>query len=286
MTEHAGGISWWTLGSATDPDKLLANFEALGLPKYAPEQRSWLMSLKAALADMFPGHMVRPLKNRDKNGYTVVAEVKGEDENDFPAVASATITAEGEIVVRSGEIDAVKLQELANHFKRVLPASSVSAVMVEIVNIVLGGLSMRDGGGIYFMPEDKLSKWKSVGMAVESAACDGSKNCVTVCPMETNEMTLRDIRDAIVREVETESAAIRKELVDNDFGVRAIENRVSRSGDLIARMQQYEKLLGETLGSCREALKPTLQALQAAKAEQDSVQTFGDMYDIEEASVA
>ena len=280
MSEHAGCITWWSLGAETDPDGLLHRFDKLGLPKYAPEQRTWLMSLKAALTDQFPGKMIRPLKRREKNGYSVVEEIKGERENNFPALGSATITDEGEVIVRSGDFDRQALQDKANHYRRVLPASSVSAVMIEIINSVLGGIAMREGGGIYFVPENMTGKWMNIAKAVEESACNGVSNSVTICPMETNAMTLRDIRDAIVREVETEAAAIRKELADNDLGDRAIQNRVDRSGNLFNRMKQYEGLLGETLAACRDALRPTLQALQAAKAEREADQVFEDLYEV------
>lgn len=280
MSEHAGGITWWSLGSETDPDGLLHRFEQLKLPKYAPEQRTWLMSLKAALTDHYPGKMIRPLKKREKNGYSVVDEIKGEDENEFPAIASATITDKGEVIIRSGEMSVSELQDKANHFRRVLPASSVSAVMIEIITNVLGGITMRDGGGIYFIPEENVGRWMNIATAIEESACEGASNNVTICPMETNEMTLRDIHDAIVREVGNEAAAIRKELADNDLGYRAIENRVQRSSALFSRTKQYEALLGKTLDACREALRPTLQALQAAKAEQEADEVFEDMYEV------
>jgi hypothetical protein len=280
LTGHTGAITWWSLGSETDPDTLLHRFEQLDLPKYAPEQRSWLMSLKAGLQEMYPGHMVRPLKKREKNGYTIVKEIPGESENDFPAIASATITKDGLVIIRSGDVDLHTLQQRVYHFHRVLPAASVSAVMVEIVNSVLGGLAMRDGGGVYFIPDEHVGKWLNISRAIEESACEGTQNNITACPMETNAMTLRDIRDSIVREVSTECLSIRKELAENDLRERAIVNRAARSSILFDRIRQYEDLLGETLKACRESLKPTIQALQAAQAQKATVEVFSDMYEV------
>ena len=66
----AGEMTWWSLGQQTDPDILQNGLSQLGLPDYAPKPRTWLMSLKAALAEMFakPEELIRPLKHKQHNG--------------------------------------------------------------------------------------------------------------------------------------------------------------------------------------------------------------------------
>jgi hypothetical protein len=63
-----------SLGQQTDPDILQNGLSQLGLPDWAPKSRTWLVSLKAALAEMFakPEELVRPRKHKQRNGYTVV----------------------------------------------------------------------------------------------------------------------------------------------------------------------------------------------------------------------
>lgn len=271
---HNGGLTWWSLGQETDP-AIADAIEKMGLPKYKPEPRSWLMALKAALGKEYPGHMVRPLKQREKNGYIVKREVKGEHDNNYPTVCSANISIDGEITVRDGEVDLPRLDALAKHYRHVLPASSVSEVLVQIATQEFGGITMREGGGVYFVPEQHVGKWMDVCSIAESF---GPGNNLTVVPMEVNHMTLRDIRTSIVREVTSECERLQKEITENNFGDAALNNRIMRSQDTMERMEQYESLLGETLGACRDAIKQALTALSVARSEKDD-NDFGDIYD-------
>ena len=67
----AGGMTYWSLGQQTDPEILQNGLTQVGLPNYVPKPRTWLMSLKAALAELFakPEELIRPLRHKHRNGY-------------------------------------------------------------------------------------------------------------------------------------------------------------------------------------------------------------------------
>lgn len=278
----AGALTYWSLGQETDPDKLETGLSQLGLPRFAPEPRTWLMALKAAMAKVFnrPEEMIRPLKKAKNNGYTVVIEEKGENANNYSHKVNCKVDDSGNVTVSSGFVswdDEQRLQELTRHFKRVLPAASVGKMLTEIVVQHYGGCPMREHGGIYFCPETRYDDWVNVIAAVGNAACEGTSNDVSVVALEMNAMTLRDVRKAITREMVSETEAMQKELAENDLGERAIANRINRAEAQLARIEEYETLLGETLGVCRENVSAAVDALAAATAIQDDSDVFADV---------
>lgn len=279
LRAQEGALTYWSLGAETDPDILIPGLESLGFPKFAPEPRTWLMSLKASLTDQFTHNMVRPLKSRTANGYTIVKEIRGIDENNYPRIGNARIdTVTGDVEVTHGELNAEQLQDKTNHYRRVLPGASVSSTLVELLNDSLGGIALRQNGGVYFVPDHNAGVWMEICELVERAATGASKNAMTVIPLEMNDMTLRDIKEAIVHEVTTETARIRRDIAENDYGDRAISNRISRSTELIHRVRFYEDLLGEVLDTCREALIQTSIATTSAVASRQDNEVFEDMY--------
>ena len=273
----AGSMSYWSLGQQTDPDILENGLSQLGLPKYAPKPRTWLMSLKAALAEMFakPEELVRPLKNKQRNGYTVVVEEKGDSENSYPRKVNACVTKEGEVSITAGYADLYELQRLTNCYHRTLPSESVSATLTSIIHDQFGGISMKTNGGLYFIPEEHTGKWMDVIMVVEAAAVNDTTNDVSVVPMEMNEMTLRDIKRSITREIETASERLRKDITKNDLGDEALLNRAVRASELRDRIRQYEEIVGEVLEVCHQHLDTAVQAFSVASA----VQEDSDIYD-------
>jgi hypothetical protein len=273
----AGGLTYWSLGQQTDPAILQNGLTQLGLPDYAPKTRSWLMSLKAALAEQFakPEELIRPLRHKHRNGYTVVVESKGVDENTYSRTVNASVDKEGAVSVTAGEADRYELQRLTNHFRRVLPSSSVSDTLRDIVHGQLGGISMKSTGGIYFIPEVNLGRWADVIMVVEAAAVKPTSNDLSVVPLELNEMTLRDIQRAITREMESAADRLRQDIVDNDLGDQALLNRAVRASQLRDRIRQYEGILGRTLEVCHEHLDTAVQAFSVASA----VAEDSDVYD-------
>lgn len=276
----AGAMTYWSLGQQTDPDILQNGLTQLGLPNYAPKARTWLMSLKAALADMFakPEELVRPLRHKHRNGYTVVVEQKGDFDNEYSRTVNACIDTKGIVSVTAGEADRTELQRLTNHFRRVLPASSVSDMLTDMINGQFGGASLRANGGLYFIPEEHVGKWMDVIMVVEASAVKPTTNDLSVVPLEMNDMTLRDIKRSITREIETASERLRKDIAENKLGDEALLNRAVRASELRDRIRQYEAILGEALDVCHQNVDIAVQAFSVASAVQDDDEVYGGVF--------
>lgn len=277
----AGAMTYWTLGQQTDPVRLANGLTALGLPKYNPAPRSWLMSLKAALAQMFdrPEELVRPLKHKERNGYIVVVEEKGDYNNSYSRKVGASADPNtGEAFVNVGDCDQAELQRLTNHFRRVLPAASVSAMLTDMIRQELDGITLKDNGGLYFIPEEHVGKWMDLCHVVENAAVQPTTNDMSVVPLEMNEMTMRDIKRQITAEMERDAGALEEELRTNNLGTDALVNRVHRAADLQHRIERYEQILGETLAVCREKLAIAVSAFAVATAEKEDGEVFDGIF--------
>lgn len=285
MKLKEGYITYYTCGSQTDPEQLLDGLAKAGYTGFKPKKRTWLMSLKAALAERFKDEMVRPLEKRDDNGYTVVKETKGKTANLYDRLFNAKVTMTGGVDLYNvdpsfqGKVAKQDLQDRTDHFHSVLPGDSVSKLLVEIIKNKLDGISIRDGGCIYFLPEENINQWRKVCSLVSLAAVGGTQNKFTSLQMERTDETLRDIKDSIITEVTTKTAEIRADLSKNDLGDRAITNRVNRSLELAKRVQFYEGMLGEALETCRDALTKTEQAVALSTAQEETRDVFDDMFD-------
>jgi hypothetical protein len=182
------------------------------------------------------------------------------------------------VAITAGEADRHELQRLTNHFRRVLPASSVSDTLTEIIHSQFGGITLKSNGGLYFIPEQFVGRWMDVRMVVEASAAQPTENSVSVLPLEMNEMTLRDLKRSICREIETEAERLRKDIAENDLGDQALLNRAVRASQLPDRARQFEQILGEALGVCHQNLDIAIQAFSVASAVQDDAEVFDGVF--------
>jgi hypothetical protein len=276
----AGSMSWWTLGPQTDPAILSKGLSQLGLPDYAPPPRTWLMSLKAALAEMFakPEELIRPLRHKQTNGYTVVIESKGEHDNSYDRSVNASVDKEGQVFITAGEADRGELQRLTSHYRRVLPAASVSDMLTDIIHGQLDGIGLKANGGLYFIPEQHVGRWLDVSMVVEAAAVSPTTNDLSAVPLEMNAMTLRDIKRSITREIESASERLRKDITENQLGDEALLNRAVRARELRERIRQYESILGQALDVCHQHVDIAVQAFSVASAVQEDDEVYEGVF--------
>lgn len=287
-----GAMVYWSLGQETDPDKLRDGLAGLGLPDYAPQPRTWLMSLKAALCRRFSRteEMVRPLKGKEKHGYSVVLERRGNERNEYAHQLRASIGLDdsglyGDVELEldwSVSIDRYELrselQALSEHFRRVLPATSVSKTLVQLVKEDLKGVTMRDAGGVYFVHEDHVQRFRDVARVIEDAAVGDSTNRVTAVDFTLDQATMRDIADGLVHEMEYESSRLVKDITENDRGDQALLNRAVRAAALRERVREYEQLLQRPLDACHKALDVAVQAFAAPTAIKESKEVFDSVF--------
>ena len=282
--QPGGTVSWW-LGHTTDPEALRTGLDRLGFD-YKAEPRTWNAALKVAMAELSDrGSLVRSLANRDEDGYTAIKETKGHAENDFDVTFNAKVNEDGEVTLTRFESVAGKinrwdfqndLQVKTAYWKRVLPAATVSSIMEDIVVKRFDGQNLREKGGMYgnyFFPEEhEASVWKLREVIINASA----SNRVTINGFTANISTFINLKERVIEDIKRETQVIKDEITKNEYGDRALTNRVARCDALIDRMKRYEGILGETLGVCRECIDSALVALSVQTVTADD--TFDDVY--------
>ena len=141
-----------------------------------------------------------------------------------------------------------------------MSANDVSTWMCELLKVV-NGVSLRDTGGIYFIPRSSLATWRAMMGAVR--AC--SAHAVFEVPALRSDEAVEAILDAITREAETAAADMEEEIIMTDLGARALRTRANRCEAIQRKLEDYEQLLGRGMDTLKERLGG-LQAQMAAAA--------------------
>jgi hypothetical protein len=110
----------------------------------------------------------------------------------------------------------------------------------------LGAVSLRESGGVYFIPRAGVERWNKIAGAVEAG---GAGTVFRIPAMRTAE-AVAAITDAITAEAAGLSQAMEDELMatgDDALGKRALNTRAGTAIELLAKLSTYEDLLGRQL---------------------------------------
>lgn len=155
-------------------------------------------------------------------------------------------------------------------FQRELSQLDISQWLVEQVER-LNATSLRDTGGIYFLPNTALEEWGKIVTVLRG--CSVHK-IFSVPALATDEDTIALVLDAIAQESRTMFELLNKEIETSNLSSRALESRKNRLFWFEQKLQKYEELLGTRLDSVREnltavdqSISHALIAAEAARAE-------------------
>lgn len=142
-----------------------------------------------------------------------------------------------------------------------LAPADISAWLIKLAN-GKSATSLRDSGGIYFVPRGHVEFWRQVGRAVEKC---GHK--VFKIPALHNTEAVEAILDAITTEANAEVEAIENDLEkigDEAPGKRALDSRATRCRDLLKKVAEYEALLGVRLPEIQQRVEDLSSAVATA----------------------
>lgn len=288
MTVHvissAGALVYFDAGD-TNRQALLGRLQQLGLDKFCPAERSPTQALQIALnehkkstrRELRAGAKhgdkskldvaVQALADRQANGFEVLGIERGEQINVYSGRFSVKLDEQEQVVVTSGALTLDNQQALQRQFaaaRATLGADSVGPSLIEIAKH-LGGTTLREAGGIYYVPEQALPVWEQVMAAFQESG--GSRVYCVRTVMDTQ--TVRAVKDAIVSEVCSKAGELTDEITSGSLGPTAIENRKAKALALHARVHEYEGILSETLGHLHAVIQVAEQAAAAALAIQE-----------------
>lgn len=258
-----GGVTYWTLSSTGTPrEALLAELTTSGLEKFCPREPTLEWCVQKALGRIYEGtdYLVRPLALRD--GFSLVAEYRGQEENAYRQALAVRVTDAGETCFTPASARPDGWDANLREIRATTPASKLGMSLTSLL-YHLGGVALRKTGGVYWLPREAMPVWRSMARAVVRAG--NGKNVVYVIKHRMDEAAMRAVRDAVVEDVGAEVEAIYKEVVLGELGRKALEKRVARAANLAKMVENYERYINASLDSLRESLDKLQTALVSGK---------------------
>jgi len=253
--QTAGCISYFRCASETDLTKLAAAWEAQGLDmKALPAQPDKEVALGRAVRGVSEKRvLVRPLARRGAWG---IVHEHAEERQGLPPKLTH------EMIVHVFFRDNMPVVEQANgtyaqmqaYSERIAVAYSDARNMLAHVDVSSwlvkqayqrNAVSLRESGGVYFIPRAKAEEWQKIAKALDAAG----SSVFTIPAMRTAE-AVAAITDAITAEAAAETAKIEAELEksgDEALGARALKTRVEALEAMLTKVGTYEELIGKQL---------------------------------------
>lgn len=283
MKDTAGAIVYWRLSGDVDYDQLKEAWEEAGLPaKLLPSLPSRQVALTRAFRDM-----VKALSHEDRDIHATKLHSVTESGSNHGWILLENVTKKGSEKVRYEEQfrayfkgdktlvfkpeNYARTEQLLKDFRanqKVLAQTDVGTWMSQKITQDLTMLTLRDTGGIYFVPRNKMERLAQIKQALEKA----TDNVVFQIPSLKSDEAVEALLDALVREAEAEAQSIEKQLeaLDDDsvddkdkLGARALRSRAAKCDRMTDKVEMFEQILDTRL----DALRERMETLQAASVE-------------------
>lgn len=261
-----GRITMWSLSGDVTVDALAAALKANGSKAIPPEAPSGLVALHRAVDAVAKSLGRLDVHHKGRGEWAIVskpteADVLGKPTLLYAIECNAKIVREGdtEHLEISGQGEE-QIRAAYNVAKGVLAPSDIGTWLCDKL-VRLGGIALRDSGGVYFLPKQSTPTWDRLRAGL--TAC--SKHRVHTIPAMRSEDAIDAILSAVVADTQAACAKIASDIADGDLGDRGLKNREKLTAELVERLAMYENLLGKRLDGLRAAIDETNMAIATAK---------------------
>jgi hypothetical protein len=281
---QSGAIVYWRLAGEMPRAELCGRLDAAGLGRLHPRTITEEQALRRALDEVKgPRLLVRPLGQRGR--WAVVAERLVSDRLEHVEVMRARITPQGEMLLDVTDADTStyalrdRVRAAYDHALITLAQGDISSWLVNQAMQALDAVSLRDTGGVYFIPRDRVELLETLATVL-----GGDQTIFRIPAMHSN-----DAADAVLAAIETESAAniadVERWLAETtEKGERVRKARAADMAAVRAKLTRYEDLfgrrlsgIGARLGAVRNRLAGIAVVLDAAA---DGRETTGRLLDL------
>lgn len=250
-SEGAGALVFWRLAGALDPATMRAAWAAAGFAEAAlPKLPSPAVALQRAMQGLTEKRRLsRPLPGG--GAHALVDEKASTDSLDYSVALRATLDAVGRVVVTPP--DHALADTLRAAYERALNECSTSDVAEWLVAQVrqLDGVSMREGGGFYFLSPAAMAKWDRVSEILETFS---GHRLFSIPAMRTPD-AVAAVLDALELETAAEAARLHAQVTAGKLGRRALQARAEEVQGMADRVRRYEATLGGKLEALHEQLE-------------------------------
>ena len=268
-----GRIVFWSLGNDSEHKALKEGFEQLGLSAFTPDEQSAVMSLKAALTEVYGSRrcLVRKLEKPKVPGFQITQERASGENNagleyhklfsvEIPTGPCGIVFMDPDTGVR---IPAPKYADVVRDlfWKELdkVPRDNLARSLKRIVAQKANGITLKETGGVYWIPEKNLALWDQV-VSVTQAASPGGRNKIYGPRTLLDDDLVHMAMDWLAQNVESEMGQIRERLgkAKTKRGKSTQENAAS---DLHDKVRAYEGIFSKTL----QGLRDSTEDLNAAR---------------------
>lgn len=267
--EISGCVTYWS-ASATDRERLNNELTRIGMESFHAEERTDASALRLALADYceanYPrkeGWHIESNERPSVNGFSVLKIEKDGDR--VSAVHDFTAKVEdSRVEACHGYAKEYELQQHFDKAKQNLTGAAVGKVLTAICK-AMEGRTLRDSGGVYWIPETCFDNWDKVCNVVETCSIEAGKTKVYKIRTAMDENTLRAVKDALTSEVMAEARTLSDELMDGaDHRDSFYKRRMEQLSRLHDRVKFFEGELSTSLNTLHDIVSLTEQAYTTA----------------------
>jgi len=265
--EHLGDVVWWMLSGADVQRSVLeTKWLAAGLdPKYMPQpqtpEKALRLAVRAAstnLGSQRQGTLVRPTVDSDNALIFAVVQEGHDASGNYFSTQKALVMLD--LTKDSGGVPANTVTTdnpsddtaslILKEYHRYADTHTSRDIMGMIVKVLkdTNAVTLRETGGIYWVPRTKSDEVRKLQNAVEQLG----NSLVFILPVHKTADSERSLGMAAAGSIEAELGTLRDEIagfVSDPNGVRAgtLDRRLATFEDLRGRAELYRSILGVTV---------------------------------------
>jgi hypothetical protein len=256
MVQQPGGIIWWRKAGAIPYEKFVAAWTAAGFDEKllgkscGPEK-----ALRRAVDAQKEKGRIR--RKAPQGGWLIKASKLDMARNDEDLITELKVHLDDLGRLHCEPPDhrcAAEIQASFDAALSVITAEDMTDLLTGLVEH-LGGVTMREGGGVYFIPPASMPTWTQMVAVIQGISAHRI--------YKADAMRLNDIMDAILAGMQDEvlqaTKRMEKDLAEERCGSRGLRNRAQECERIEEKIGGYEKLLGTSL----TAIHDKMEALQA-----------------------
>lgn len=276
-----GAIVYWRLSGDTNYEKLCNAWKEAGLDEdLLPKLPSPRVALQRACEELARSNKLKRLAHpsKEKTGWTLVGgRVDAQNHAVFEEECYVDLDANKELVIEPPHHPGCESVERSfKSWQTRLASIDMGTWLAAKVVGHVKAVSLRDSGGVYFIPRDEVQNFETIREVIHHAS---SNRCFEI-PAVKGEEALDAVLDAIIRDAEAEAKAIEEDLARvpgpngelpldaegnplKPLGARALRSRAKHCDTVTSKIEIYEELLDTRLDQMRERL----ESLQASAVE-------------------
>ena len=260
-----GIIAFWT-AKACDRQELVDSLGDMGV--HVPQPRTPRSALQKAMEQharrslLDTDAIVLPLVQPGTNGLECRIIRRGTTVNQASHWFSAKV--DSDLVSLTAGFTRIKaLRALYRNYRAELTAKAVGQCLVNLAQ-QCSAVSIREAGGIYWLPEGKCQQWQELSEKVAHV----SRSVVIHGVLDDGPTAIKALRERLLANIESDCSVLMNEICDGqshtDEYYQARRNKIQALHD---KVLAAEESIGESLEACQESVERTQAALfQSAMA--------------------